>query len=51
MKTTDNKKAQTFDGKGFDVVNNREELTMNSLTQNFANPNTQPLVIGDFSIR
>ncbi|MCU4322215.1 phage antirepressor N-terminal domain-containing protein [Acinetobacter schindleri] len=33
MKLTDNKKAQTFDGQGFDVVNNREKLTMNSLTQ------------------
>lgn len=51
MKTTDNKKAQTFDGKGFDVVNNRDELTMNSLTQNFASPNKQPLTIGEFSIR
>lgn len=51
MKTTDNKKARTLDGKGFDVVNNREELTMNSLTQNFASPNKQPLTIGEFSIR
>lgn len=33
MKSIDNKKAQTFDGQGFDVVNNREKLTMNSLTQ------------------
>ena len=27
------------------------EVTMSNLTQNFANPNNQPLVIGDFSIR
>ena len=33
MKSIDNKKARTLDGKGFDVVNNREKLTMNSLTQ------------------
>ncbi|WP_179988398.1 MULTISPECIES: KilA-N domain-containing protein [unclassified Acinetobacter] len=51
MKSTDNKKAQTFDGQGFDVVNNREKLTMSSLTQNFASPNNQPLTIGEFSIR
>ena len=33
MKTTDNKKAQHLQAAGFDVVNNREKLTMNSLTQ------------------
>ncbi len=27
------------------------EVTMSNLTQNFANPNNQPLIIGDFSIR
>ena len=27
------------------------EVTMSNLTQNFANPNNQPLMIGDFSIR
>ena len=27
------------------------EVTMSNLTQNFANPNSQPLVIGEFSIR
>lgn len=51
MKTTDNKKAQHLQAAGFDVVNNREKLTMNSLTQNFASPNNQPLTIGEFSIR
>lgn len=51
MKTTDNKKAQHLQAAGFDVVNNREKLTMNSLTQNFASPNKQPLTIGEFSIR
>lgn len=51
MKTTDNKKAHDLGGQGFDVVNNREKLTMNSLTQNFASPNKQPLTIGEFSIR
>ena len=27
------------------------KLTMSNLTQNFANPNNQPLIIGDFTIR
>lgn len=51
MKPTDNKKAHDLGGQGFDVVNNREKLTMSSLTQNFASPNNQPLTIGEFSIR
>lgn len=51
MKSTGNKKAQHLQAAGFDVVNNREKLTMNSLTQNFASPNKQPLTIGEFSIR
>lgn len=51
MKPTDNKKAHDLGGQGFDVVNNREKLTMSSLTQNFANQNNQPLTIGDYSIR
>lgn len=51
MKSTGNKKAQHLQAAGFDVVNNREKLTMNSLTQNFASLNSQPLTIGEFSIR
>lgn len=50
MKSTDNKKAQTFDGQGFDVVT-IGKVTMSNLTQNLVNPNTQPLVIGEFSVR
>lgn len=49
MKLTDNKKAQYFDEQGFNVVNTGI-LTMSNLTQNFANPNNQPLVIGEFTI-
>ena len=50
MKSIDNKKAHSLENKGFSVVN-KGISTMNSLTQNFANPNNQPLVIGEFSIR
>ncbi|EIM39979.1 hypothetical protein HADU_03943 [Acinetobacter sp. HA] len=51
MKSTDNKKAQNFGRSGLIVVNNMRKLTMSNLTQNFANPNNQPLVIGEFTIR
>lgn len=50
MKSIDNKKAQNLDGTGLDVANLRK-VNMSNLTQNFVNPNNQPLVIGDFSIR
>lgn len=51
MIITDNKKAHNFStSKGLDVANLRK-VNMSNLTQNFANPNNQPLVIGDFSIR
>lgn len=50
MKSTDNKKAHDLGGQGFNVVNTGI-LTMSNLTQNFANPNNQPLVIGEFTIR
>lgn len=50
MKSIDNKKAQTFDGQGFDVVT-IGKVTMSNLTQNPVNPNAQPLIIGEFSIR
>lgn len=50
MKSIDNKKAQNLDGTGLDVANLRK-VNMSNLTQNFVNPNNQPLVIGEFSIR
>lgn len=50
MKSTDNKKARSLENKGLIAVN-KEILTMSNLTQNLVNPNTQPLVIGEFSIR
>lgn len=50
MKSIDNKKAHDLGGQGFNVVNTGI-LTMSNLTQNFANPNNQPLVIGEFTIR
>ena len=51
MIITDNKKAHNFStSKGLDVANLRK-VNMSNLTQNLANPNNQPLVIGDFSIR
>lgn len=51
MKSIGNKKARDLGGLGLIVVNNMRKLTMSNLTQNFANPNNQPLVIGEFSIR
>lgn len=51
MKSTDNKKAQTFDGKGLIDVITKEVNNMNTIQQNLLNPNNQPLVIGEFSIR
>lgn len=50
MKSIDNKKAHDLGGQGFNVVNTGI-LTMSNLTQNSANPNNQPLVIGEFTIR
>lgn len=51
MKSTDNKKAQTFDGQGLIDVNNFRKVNMSTIQQNLLNPNNQPLVIGEFSIR
>lgn len=51
MNTTDNKKAQTFDGKGLIDVNNFRKVNMTTIQQNLLNPNNQPLIIGGFSIR
>lgn len=50
MKLTDNKKAHDLGGQGLNVVNTGI-LTMSNLAQNSANPNNQPLVIGEFTIR
>ena len=51
MIITDNKKAQTFDGKGLIEVKSQRAINMNIVQQNLLNPNNQPLVIGEFSIR
>jgi len=51
MITTDNKKAQTFDGKGLIEVKSQRAINMNTIQQNLLNPNSQSLVIGEFSIR
>lgn len=51
MKSIGNKKARDLGGLGLIVANNMRKLTMSNLTQNFVNPNKQPLVIGEFSIR
>ena len=45
MKLTDNKKAQTFDGKGFSVVN-KGILTMSSLALSFNEVNFSPVQQG-----
>lgn len=45
MKSTDNKKAQTFDGKGFSVVN-KGILTMSSLALSFNEVNFSPVQQG-----
>ena len=51
MIITDNKKAQTLDGKGLIDVNNFRKVNMTTIQQNLLNPNNQSLVIGEFSIR
>ena len=43
MKLTDNKKAHDLDGQGFNVVNNREKLTMSSLALSFNEVNFSPV--------
>lgn len=51
MKSIDNKKApDSWRKRSFSVVNTGI-LTMSNLTQNFLNPNNQPLMIGEFTIR
>lgn len=52
MKPTGNKKPLGIlaDTGAFNCRNQRKS-NMSNLTQNFANPNNQPLVIGEFSIR
>lgn len=51
MITADNKKAQTFDGQGLIDVKSQRAINMSIVQQNILNPNSQPLVIGGFSIR
>ena len=51
MITADNKKAQTFDGQGLIDVKSQRAINMSIVQQNILNPNSQPLVIGEFSIR
>ena len=51
MKSIDNKKAQNLDGTGLIDVITKEVNNMNIVQQNLLNPNSQPLVTGEFSIR
>lgn len=51
MNTTGNKKAQTFDGQGLIEVITKKVNNMSTIQQNLLNPNKQPLIIGEFSIR
>ena len=51
MKSTDNKKARSLENKGFIDVNNFRKVNMTTIQQNLLNPNSQPLIIGEFSIR
>ena len=51
MKPTGTKKPCPTTNLNKVICANTGILTMSNLTQNFANPNNQPLVIGDFSIR
>lgn len=47
----DNKKAHDLGGQGLIDVNNFRKVNMTTIQQNLLNPNNQPLVIGEFSIR
>lgn len=51
MKSIDNKKARSLENKGLIDVNNFRKVNMTTIQQNLLNPNNQPLVIGEFSIR
>ena len=51
MIITDNKKARSLENKGFIDVNNFRKVNMTTIQQHLLNPNNQPLVIGEFSIR
>ena len=51
MKSIDNKKARSLENKGLIDVNNFRKVNMTTIQQNPLNPNNQPLVIGEFSIR
>ena len=51
MKSIDNKKARSLEYKGLIDVNNFRKVNMTTIQQNLLNPNNQPLVIGEFSIR
>ena len=51
MKSTGNKKAQNFGRSGLIDVNNFRKVNMTTIQQNLLNPNNQPLIIGEFSIR
>ena len=51
MITTDNKKARSLENKGLIEVKSQRAINMNIVQQNLLNPNNQPLVIGEFSIR
>lgn len=51
MIITDNKKARSLENKGFIDVNNFRKVNMTTIQQNLLNPNSQPLIIGEFSIR
>lgn len=47
----DNKKARDLDGQGLIDVTTKGKVTMSSIQQNLLTSNSQPLVIGEFSIR
>lgn len=51
MKSTGNKKAHDLGGQGLIDVNNFRKVNMTTIQQNLLNPNSRPLVIGEFSIR
>lgn len=51
MKLIGNKKPLHLGGLGALNCHNQRESNMSNLTQNLVNPNNQPLVIGEFSIR
>jgi hypothetical protein len=51
MKSIDNKKAHDLGGQGLIDVKLQRAFNMTTIQQNLLNPNNQPLVIGEFSIR